>query len=114
MNQAEWTDFFQKVVSAFLGMVGTWIAVRSYYEKRHRETMDRNAISVQKAYAAERDFEHLRKNQEQIKEAIKILDDELTDTREDFKELKGMLMVFFGKAGESVSGIFGHRGEKKE
>lgn len=105
MNQTEWTDFLQKVFSAGLGIIGTWLAVRSYYEKRQRELSDRNALGVQKAYAAERDFEHLKRDQEQMKEALKLLDDEISNNREDVKEIKGMLITSFGRSGES--GFFG-------
>ena len=108
-----WTDFIEKMLSVSLGGVGTWLAVRTFYEKRHQETLDRYAQSREKAYAAERDFEHLRKNQEQMKESLKLLDDELTETRADFKELKGMLFAMFGRQGDSISGIFANR-EKKE
>jgi ABC-type nickel/cobalt efflux system permease component RcnA len=114
MNAANWTEFLEKMVSVLLGGVGTWLAVRSFYEKRHQETLDRYATCKQKEYAAERDFEHLRRNQEQMKEALRVLDDELTETRADFKELKGMLVVVFSQSGESISGIFAHRREKQE
>jgi len=113
MNNANWIDFFQKMFSVFIGGLGTYLAARSYYEKRHQETLEKFAQSREKAYAAERDFEHLRRNQEQMKESLRVLDGELTDTRADFKELKGMLMVAFGRAGDSISGIFAYK-EKKE
>lgn len=113
MTSADWTDYLQKLFSVGLGIVGTWITVHTFYAKRNKEIMDRYASSQTKEYAAQRDFDHLKNNQEQMKEALKILDDELTETRADFKELKGMLMVFFGKSEQSISGIFGHRKEKE-
>lgn len=106
-------DFIEKMLSVTLGGVGTWLAVRTFYERRHQETLDRYAQAREKTYAAERDFEHLRRNQEQMKESLKLLDDEQTETRADLKELKGMLFAMFGRQGDSISGIFANR-EKKE
>lgn len=110
MTDSNWVDFLQKILSVVLGATGTWLAVRSFYEKKHQETLDRYAQSREKSYAAERDFEHLRRNQEQMKDALKMLDDELTETREDFKELKGMLYATFNRVGvDSISGVFANR-----
>lgn len=109
-----WTDFAEKMLSVLLGAIGTGIAVRSFYEKRHQETLDRYAQSREKAYAAERDFQHLKANQEQLKETLRIIDDELSETREDLKELKGMLFATFSRVGvDGISGIFGQK-ERKE
>lgn len=48
--------------------------------------------SVEKRYAAERDFAHLRRNQEQLGDAIaaidKFLDDRLDEQRVEMKEIK--------------------------
>ncbi|UBF28320.1 hypothetical protein K9N68_10815 [Kovacikia minuta CCNUW1] len=103
-------DYAEKMFSLSLGAIGTWLALRTFYEKRHQETLDRYASSQQKAYAAERDFEHLRRNQEQMKEALKMFDEELSETREDVREIKGMMVATIGKMGESISGIL-HRRE---
>lgn len=103
-------DFLEKMISVIIGGFGTWLGARAFYEKRHQETLDRYAQSREKAYAAERDFQHLRNNQEQLKELLKVLDDELTETREDFKELKGMLYAAFNRVGvDSISGIFARK-----
>lgn len=109
MVDASWSDFIQKVASLAIGSIGAWLGLKTFYEKRHQETLDRYAQSREKSYAAERDFEHLRRNQEQMKESLRMLDDELTETRADFKELKGMLFAMFGRSDESISGIFAHR-----
>ena len=108
-----WIDFASKSIPMFLAGVGTWLGVRSFYEKKHQEVLDRYATGREKAYAAERDFAHLSRNQEQMKEALKQLDDELTETRADFKELKGMLYTMFNRTDETLSGIFAKR-ERKE
>ena len=50
--------------------------------------------SVEKRYAAERDFQHLRRNQEQMSDAIasidKFLDDRLDEQRGELKEIKAL------------------------
>jgi hypothetical protein len=107
-------DFFEKVFSLLLGVMGTWVAVSSYYRKRHQETLSRYADGEKKAYAAERDFNHLRNNQEQMKEALRMLDDELRNTRDDFLEVKGILIATLNHIGTSESQIFAHRKKKEE
>lgn len=105
MNATDWTDFTQKILSALFGIIGTWLALNAYYQKKHQETLDRYATGKQKEYAAERDFQHLKRNQEQMQEALKLLDEEVSDNREDVKEIKGMMISSFGRSGES--GFFG-------
>jgi hypothetical protein len=41
-----------------------------------------------------------------------MIDDEAQHTREELKKLEGMLVAWFGKPGDSVSGIFGHKREE--
>jgi len=43
--------------------------------------------AVRKRYAAERDFEHLRRNQEQILQMLKLLDDDLGDVKTELVRL---------------------------
>ncbi|GEM_PF-4522043 len=113
MATPENLTFAEQLISLSLGAAGTYLALRTFYEKKHQETLDRFAQSQTKAYAAERDFEHLRRNQEQMKESIKLLDDEVSETRADLKEVKGMLTAMFARIGDTVSGIFAHK-EKRE
>ncbi len=113
MNK-ELIDFAEKLFSLTLGAIGTWLALRAFYERRHQETLNRHATSQQKEYAAQRDFEHLKRNQDQMKEALKVFDDELQATREDVKEIKGMLTAWFGKMESPISGILGHRNQRNE
>lgn len=109
MNGQNWTDFLEKMFSLSLGAIGTWLALKTFYEKKHQETLNRFAEGKQKEYAASRDFEHLRRNQEQLKENLAALDDELQDAKENVKEIKGMLVVFLSRFNDSVSNIFGKR-----
>ncbi|MBD2090983.1 hypothetical protein H6F67_14095 [Microcoleus sp. FACHB-1515] len=64
------------------GSVGTLLTVRNHIrtinrdwaERWEKEMKTRTEVQI-KEYAAQRDFEHLRRNQEQMKEAIKVLQD---------------------------------------
>ncbi len=69
------------------------------------------ANSQKKAYAAERDFNHLRRNQEQMKESIKMLSEEVDELMADMKTLTAVFNVLLAKTDESVSSILGY--EKK-
>ncbi len=109
MNAQNWTDFLEKMFSLSLGAIGTWLALKTFYERRHKETLERFAEGRQKEYAAERDFEHLRRNQEQLKVNLSALDDELQDAKADVKEIKGMISVFLARFNDSSSNIWGKR-----
>ncbi len=111
MVNRETVDFVEKLLSASIGIVGTWLALRSFYERKHKEVLDRYADSQKKEYAAQRDFEHLRRNQEQMKESFRELDDELSKTREDMRELKGMLTTWTNRMNASLLDGFGHKPE---
>ncbi len=76
--------------------------------------------SVEKRYAAERDFAHLRRNQEQISNALatidKFLDDKLDEQRGELKEIKAHCLALSQRFEviltrlEVNSGIFATRG----
>lgn len=68
--------------------------------------------SQKKAYAAERDFQHLRRNQEQMKLAIENLASEVDDLSDSMKTMTAVFNMLIIKTGQSVSGILGCK--KKE
>lgn len=77
------------------GAIGTLIGVRSHiqsirqsWQQRLQAEMDKQADSKVKAYAAERDFSHLRNNQEQMKQAIVQVQDESEELKHVLIELK--------------------------
>lgn len=77
------------------GAIATLIGVRSYiqnirrdWQQRLQAEMDKQADSKLKAYAAERDFNHLRNNQEQMKQAVSKLQDESEEMSHVLIELK--------------------------
>lgn len=61
--------------------------------------------AVEKRFAAERDFQHLKRNQEQLAGYLKELDDSMEERSQvlmqQFLEIKGML---YGILGERTSG----------
>jgi FtsZ-binding cell division protein ZapB len=77
------------------GAIGTLIGVRSYiqnlrrdWQQRLQAEMDKQSESRLKAYAAECDFNHLKNNQEQMKQAVAGLQDESEELSKVLLELK--------------------------
>lgn len=88
-------EFAATLAGILFGAIGTLIAVRSYiqgirrdWQQRLQAEMDKQADSKLKAYAAERDFNHLRNNQEQMKQAVAGLQDESEELSKVLIELK--------------------------
>lgn len=108
---AGWFDPFKDVFSVVVGGIGSWLALRSFYEAKHKEAMQRYADSQTKAYAAERDFNHLRNNQEQLKSSMALMDQEVDEVKSDVKEVKALLSVILARSGGSASGFFDKREE---
>lgn len=76
--------------------------------------------SVQKSYAAERDFRHLRNNQDSHAKALAMVDNEVKELRDEITDrfhrqetelvqIKSLLMANLAKSGDSISGIFGRK-----
>lgn len=72
--------------------------------------------SVQKSYAAERDFRHLRNNQDSHAKALAMVDNEVKELRDEITDrfhrqetelvqIKSLLMAQFAKNGDSISAI---------
>lgn len=63
-----------EIIGTVLGIVatgtGTWLAVSGYYRAELREYVKKEADRERKEYAAQRDFEHLRRNQEALAKAL--------------------------------------------
>lgn len=69
-----------------LGIFGAWLSFdsrnRAVLKEKQRELeqeRERYADSEKKKYAAERDFNHLKRNQEQLKEGLKLISQELEE-----------------------------------
>ncbi|KAM3102105.1 hypothetical protein ACKFKH_32440 [Phormidesmis sp. 146-20] len=69
------------------------------------------AGAEKKKYAAERDFQHLRRNQEQMKLAIEHITKEIDLLSDDMKTLTAVFNVLLSKDGQTVSGILGYRNQ---
>lgn len=81
-----------EAIAAIMGIVGTvlgtFIAVSQFYRSRIKELIDRNTTAATKAYAAQRDFEHLDRHQEQLKSAVVSLQDDLIELEKQMVELQ--------------------------
>lgn len=67
------------------------------------------ASAETKRYAAERDFDHLRRNQDQMKVSIQELTKEIDGLSDDMKTLTAVFNVMLNQQGQSVSGILGYK-----
>lgn len=88
-------EFAATLAGLLFGSIGTLLTVRNHVRTLNRDwrerwdaEINRKTQSELKAYAAQRDFEHLRKNQEQMKEAVKILQDETDEQSRTLVELR--------------------------
>ena len=77
------------------GSIGTLLTVRNHVRTINRDwrekwetEMHRKAQAEVKEYAAQRDFQHLSKHQDQMKEAIKLLQDETDDQSKTLVEVQ--------------------------
>ncbi len=91
-------ETFIAVASFALGIGATLWSVVQYYTS-----------SVQKRYAAERDFQHLRRNQEQLLEAVRQVQSELDDLSDELRNLARVAQILLAKQGDSVSALLGYR-----
>lgn len=77
-----------------LTSIGTYLAVRSFYQqlvgakqRQIQAMIDEKAAAATKAYAAQRDFEHLKRNQEQLKVGLTHLSGDLEKNEKLLLEL---------------------------
>lgn len=91
-------ETFVAVAGFVLGVGGTLTAVVNYY-----------ASSQTKKYAAQRDFEHLRRNQEQLILNIASLAEDIDETRQLVKDLSRVAGILLAKNNDSVSELLGRR-----
>lgn len=67
------------------------------------------STAERKRFAAEREFQHLLKNQLQMQQAIASLAKELDHLSDDVKTLTAVFNVMLNQQGQSVSGILGYK-----
>lgn len=97
-------DAIPTLAGVLFGAIGCYLGVRNYTRELKKEwqakldnEINKNADSKVKAYAAERDFNHLKNNQEQFKEALRMLQDEFEDLRTTQIETKTLLTATYNQ-----------------
>lgn len=86
------------VASFVLGVGGTLWAVVNYY-----------ASSQTKKYAAQRDFEHLRRNQEQLIHNLSEIAKDIDEVREEVRNMSRVAQIILAKRGDSESELLGRK-----
>jgi chromosome segregation ATPase len=83
------------VCGIIFGMVAMSLSLRNHirqikqdFERRLAEEMSRQSEAKVKAYAAQRDFEHLDRHQEQLKLAVAELQDDFTEMEKKLLEMQ--------------------------
>lgn len=83
------------VCGIIFGMVAMSLSLRNHirqikqdFERRLAEEMTRQSEAKVKAYAAQRDFEHLDRHQEQLKLAVSELQDDFTEMEKNLLEMQ--------------------------
>jgi len=83
------------VCGIIFGMVAMSLSLRNHirqikqdFERRLAEEMNRQSEAKVKAYAAQRDFEHLDRHQEQLKLAVAELQDDFTEMEKKLLEMQ--------------------------
>lgn len=83
------------VCGIIFGMVAMSLSLRNHirqikqdFERRLAEEMNRQSEAKVKAYAAQRDFEHLDRHQEQLKLAVSELQDDFTEMEKKLLEMQ--------------------------
>lgn len=91
-------ETFIAVAGFVLGVGGTLTAVVNYY-----------ASSQTKKYAAQRDFEHLRRNQEQLIHNISEIAKDIDEVREEVRNMSRVAQIILAKRGDSESELLGRK-----
>jgi len=88
-------EIIATVCGLVFGMVAMSLSLRNHirqikqdFERRLAEEMTRQSEAKVKAYAAQRDFEHLDRHQEQLKLAVAELQDDFTEMEKKLLEMQ--------------------------
>lgn len=76
----------ERIITLVVSILGIIAAVDSAVQRYNKATTSK--------YAAQRDFEHLRRNQEQLKQSITVLMNENDSLREDVIKMRTQLETF--------------------
>jgi len=72
------------------------------------------STSERKKFAAEREFQHLLKNQAQMRQSLAMLGHELDELSADMKTQSACFQLLLSQSGQSISGIFAHKPRNHE
>lgn len=93
------------IASFSLGVGSTLFAIVQWNTQRRAEQAAKIAENTKKSYAAERDFEHLRKNYTQMNEYLKLLGDEVKEQRQDIRNLTQLAQILVSRGEGDISGV---------
>lgn len=105
------------VVGILGGIVGTLITLRSFIDQERKEVQanleaerSKHAEARLKEYAAQRDFQHIQRNQDQMKEAIKLLQEETEEQGKVLIELKTLHQALYHRLESIAARVDGSTG----
>lgn len=88
-------EIIATLIGIFTGIIGTYLALKVYirelrdeWKKKLETEMQRQADAKVKEYAAQRDFEHLRRHHEQLKGAFEDMQNEVEEMKATLIELQ--------------------------
>ncbi len=97
------------VLTFLAGAGSTAVAMLKSRAVEDKKRLEAYASAETKRYAAERDFNHLRNNQEQMKISIRELSREIDGMQADLQTQIGLFQALMLNSGQTVSGIFAHK-----
>lgn len=111
-------DRLLPLVSLAIGLVSSYIAVSNFYQSRQKEALKRHSDAETKEYAAQRDFQHLRKDYEGLAQSMVTLireaDERFDRVDLELREIKSLInVVLCHTAGDSVSGVLRRREDRE-
>lgn len=88
-------EIISPIAGIIFGAVGCWILVRRYvrelkkeWQSRWDEEAEKKAQAQLKAYAAERDFNHLKNHLGQLQHTIELMQDDLEEVGKNLVEMR--------------------------
>ena len=67
------------------------------------------STNEKKKFAAEREFQHLKRNQQQMQQALDKMMEELDELSDDMKTQNACFNMLLSQSGQSLSGIFAQK-----
>jgi cell division protein FtsL len=113
------------LIGILISLVSVLLGVWATYQTLRKEAKTRLEEKVKKEYAAERDFNHLKRELEQLKQNLIAIDadteerlEKLANNQGEMKEtlaqVRALQMIVMAKSGETESQIFMKMNQKRE